>query len=62
LVLPVVRDDDRVLGCARSVFVLDEPRDARDSKLVGREQRLVSPWLRVEERSSDGFVGLLSAP
>jgi hypothetical protein len=47
--LPVVRDDDRDLGCAKSVFVPDEPRDARDSKLVGRDQRLVSPWLRVEE-------------
>jgi len=47
--LPVVRDDDRDLGCAQSVFVPDEPRDARDSKLVGRDQRLVSPWLRVEE-------------
>jgi hypothetical protein len=49
LVLPVVRDDDRDLGCARSVFVPDEPHDACDSKLVGRDQRLASPWLQVEE-------------
>ena len=49
LVLPVVRDDDRDLGCARSVFVPDEPRGAWDPKLVGRDQRLMSLWLQVEE-------------